>query len=256
METTENKYKIINRDMMKYIAVFIMFWGHLFAWSARIRYPETYLYDVMPMWQQLLSHLSLFCPPVMFFFVTDGYKYSRDRKKYALRLLIFAAVTQVFEVFVFFKIEGWSGNVMFTLLFGLLEIMVWESKLKKWQRIALIILLIALDAFPVGSVWAIFGDLFILFLHIFRDKPKARFISFLSVALAWKLVSIVASLDGDIPVMLLNNLLDLIPVMLAYFCMTVLYSGKKGRHPVFAKWFFYAFYPLHYLVIWAIAKLF
>ena len=34
----------------------------------------------------------------------------------------------------------------------------------------------------------------------------------------------------------------------------VFYNGKKGRHPVFAKWFFYAFYPLHYLVIWLMIR--
>lgn len=42
--------------------------------------------------------------------------------------------------------------------------------------------------------------------------------------------------------------------MAAYACMTVFYNGKKGRHPNFAKWFFYAFYPLHYLLIFIIER--
>lgn len=41
-------------------------------------------------------------------------------------------------------------------------------------------------------------------------------------------------------------------LMAAYLCMTVFYNGKKGRYPNFAKWFFYVFYPLHYLLIWMI----
>ena len=40
--------------------------------------------------------------------------------------------------------------------------------------------------------------------------------------------------------------------MAAYLCMTVFYNGKKGKHPNFAKWFFYIFYPLHYLIIFIV----
>ena len=40
----------------------------------------------------------------------------------------------------------------------------------------------------------------------------------------------------------------------AYLCMTVFYNGRKGKHPTFAKWFFYCFYPLHYLVIWIVQR--
>ncbi|MCR5306319.1 MAG: hypothetical protein K6E36_07480 [Oscillospiraceae bacterium] len=43
-------------------------------------------------------------------------------------------------------------------------------------------------------------------------------------------------------------------ILLAYCCMTVFYNGRKGRHPVFAKWFFYGFYPLQYLIIRIIGK--
>jgi hypothetical protein len=32
----------------------------------------------------------------------------------------------------------------------------------------------------------------------------------------------------------------------------ILYNGKKGKHPNFAKWFFYIFYPLHYLRIFIV----
>ncbi|GEM_PF-3269990 len=41
----------------------------------------------------------------------------------------------------------------------------------------------------------------------------------------------------------------------AYLCMTIFYNGRKGKHPVFTKCFFYAFYPLHYLVIWGLFRL-
>jgi hypothetical protein len=41
--------------------------------------------------------------------------------------------------------------------------------------------------------------------------------------------------------------------VLAYLCMTVFYNGRKGKHPTLAKWFFYGFYPAHYLIIWIVS---
>ena len=252
--TPDSRMKVLNRDIIKYIAVFVMFWGHLFAWLALMRNPDIAdPYDVMPLWQQIISHFALFCPPVMFFFVTDGYKFTRDRKKYALRLLVFACITQIPDWIVFQPVYGWwTSNVIFTLFFGLLAIMAWESSYKKWQRIALVILAIAASLLA-QSDWMVFGVVFILLLHIYRDRPKARFTSYMSVALLWKLLYVIISIgEAPVPRIMINTILDLVPVILAYLCMTIFYNGKKGRHPVFAQWFFYAFYPLHYIVIWIV----
>ena len=96
----------------------------------------------------------------------------------------------------------------------------------------------------------LFGVLFILFLHIFRDKPKQRLIAY-SALTALHFLPNLFSL-GKVPtVNLLTGTFTMIFMFaLAYIFMTVLYNGRKGKHPVFAKWFFYAFYPLHYIVIW------
>lgn len=237
------RFKIINRDAVKYIAIFFMFWGHLFAW--RILWGQPDIADpmsVLPLWQQLFCHLSLLCPPIMFFMVGDGYKYSRDRKKYALRLFIFAAVTQLIQCLIE---KGWdSANVIFAMLFGLLEIAIYESKLKKWQKVILIALMILLGIL-ITCEWMIFGELLILALHIFRDSPKKRLIAYTSLVFVWQLIAV-----------FFNPLFDCIArflvVMAAYALMTVFYSGKKGRFPKFSKWFFYIFYPAHYLIIYAV----
>ena len=249
--------KVIDRDMMKYIAIFTMFIGHAVAWIHLMQHPgDEYATFNMPFGLMCVSFLSLICPPVMFFFIADGYKYTRDRKRYALRLFIFACITQPFDWLIFQPLHGWrTFNVIFTLFFGLLAIMIWESKLKMWQRIVLIVLCDAVTL-AMSSDWMLFGVLFILFLHIFRDRPKQRLIAY-SVLTALHFLPNLFSL-GKVPT---ANLLTGIMVMismfaLAYFAMTVLYNGKKGKHPVFAKWFFYAFYPLHYLVIWGIYVMF
>ena len=48
-------------------------------------------------------------------------------------------------------------------------------------------------------------------------------------------------------------ILAIAAVILAYLCMTVFYNGRKGKHPTLAKWFFYGFYPAHYLIIWIVS---
>lgn len=245
--------QILNRDACKYLAIFFMFWGHLFAWLILREHHDVIPYTLMPLWKRVITHFSIFCPPVMFFFVADGYKYTRDRKKYALRLGIFALITQPFDWLVFQPINGWwHTNVIFSLLCGLLAIIAWESRYQLWQRVLLVVLCCGLTVL-IFSDWLIFGVLLILFLHIFRDQPKARLTAYLLTTLAWLLTGFIgAKFDAGF---WLDKVLDFTVMMLAYFCMTTLYNGKKGRFPVFAKWFFYGFYPLHYFMIWTVSKL-
>ena len=64
-----SKLKIIDRDMIKYIIVFFMFWGHIFAWLSIGDTPPDGLFADCPMWQRAFIELSLMTPPVMFFFI-------------------------------------------------------------------------------------------------------------------------------------------------------------------------------------------
>ncbi len=251
MNLQREKLKIFNRDSLKFTAIIIMFWGHLLAWLTLMRGGEL---ENMPLWQNLISNFALICPPVMFFSVADGYKYTRDRKKYALRLLIFACISQIPDWLVMQPVYGWwTSNVIFTLFFGLLSIVAWESDKKKWQKILLVILCNAATVL-IMSDWLIFGVLFILFIHIFRERPKARLISYTVIAAIWQIIAVISGGITDVKVWT-DSLLRFAVVMLAYFCVTVLCNGKKGKHPVFSKWFFYIFYPLHYLIIFAVFRL-
>ncbi len=247
------KYKIINRDTCKYLAIFFMFWGHLFSWIVLMRHSDAVTpYTFMPLWMRIITHFSIFCPPVMFFFIADGYKYTRDRKKYAMRLGIFALIAQPFDWLIFQPIYGWrSGNVMFTLLFGLLAVMAWESKRALRQRVLLVLGCVGLSVLLYAD-WMIFGVLLILFLHIFREQPKKRLTAYLILTTCWLGVNCIGAEINAL--FFMDKTLDLAMMIAAYLCMTVFYNGKKGKHPRFAKWFFYAFYPAHYLLIFIIER--
>ena len=130
--------------------------------------------------------------------------------------------------------------------------MAWESKFKLWQRIALVILCDGITLL-IYSDWIIFGVLFILFLHIFREKPKARFIAYMSLTALHFLPNLFSL--GKIPTdrLIIQIAVMMLMFVLAYLCMTVFYNSRKGKHPTLAKWFFYGFYPLHYLIIWIVS---
>ena len=242
----QSKLKVIDRDMIKYIIVFFMATGHLIAWIAMGHEQPDGLFEQCPLWQRLFIQLSLITPPVMFFFVADGFKYTRSRKKYALRLFIFACITQVPFTILWGPITGWWGaNVMFTLFFSLLVLCVWESGMKLWQRIALIILCNIITIVLV-SEWAVFGPMTVLGLHICREKPKACAIWYAAVWAVYIGVSSVPSLITDFkPIRVEVTFVHIFDFAAAYLLMTVFYSGKKGRFPTFSKWFFYIFYPAH-----------
>jgi len=238
----EDKLKIINSDMMKYIAIIPMAIGHFFSYmhSAGVIKDMTW-------WVTILTYCSLFAPVVFFFFITEGFKYTRSKKKYAFRLLIFAVVTQMPYCLVsngtlVTKELFLDLNVIFTLFFGLVALIVWESKWKLPIRIITILLIDALTC-VLGCEWMIFGVLIILGLHIFRDHSKIRFV--------WFFVSVICLnfiLNGLSLAMAFWT--GLLFQLFAYFLMVKCYNGKKGKHPKIAKWFFYIFYPLHFVIIY------
>ena len=59
MDNNNCKYKIFNRDMMKYLAVFIMFWGHLIGWSVQYKYGDIEEYYTLPLWEYIIIYTSL-----------------------------------------------------------------------------------------------------------------------------------------------------------------------------------------------------
>lgn len=237
-----DRLRVINGDMMKYIAIIPMAIGHFMGYM----YSAGVITD-LSWWMNILIYGSLFAPMVFFFFIVEGFKYTHSKKKYALRLLIFALITQIPYCLVnsatIVTIELFLNlNVIFTLFFGLIALMVWESKWKLKVRVITIIMIDVLTC-VLGCEWMIFGVLNILGIYVFRDNSKVRFI--------WVLVSVFCLnfiLNGFF--LSMSFWVGLLLQLLAYFMMATCYNGKRGKHPNIAKWFFYIFYPLHLLLIY------
>ncbi len=189
----------------------------------------------------------MFAPPVFFFFISEGFRYTRSRKKYALRLLIFTLITQIPYYLCSFSEEPWWNifthwSVLASLLAGLLILIVWENKWKLPLRI-LAMIGIAGATVLIGAEWMFFGPLVIFVFYVFREKPVLRLVIFELVMLVHLFIS-----NGFAFYLTFGGWAYFIAETIAMLVITFLYNGKKGHFPSFSKWVFYVFYPLHLLI--------
>lgn len=242
----KSRIRVIDRDVIKYLAVIPMAVGHFIGYME-----EAGIITEKPLWLTILVQSSLVAPPVFFYLIAEGFRYTRSRKKYALRLLIFAVITQIPFCLASFGTlltadAVLNRNIFFTLFLGLAVLCVWENGMKLPLRIAAVILIDGVTVL-LGCEWMIFGVPIILGYHIFREKPRTRLI-LLTVC-----IFCVEFISNGMSVYTLTSpgfLSGMFFLLTGYFLVTKCYSGEKGRHPVFSKWFFYVFYPLHLMLIY------
>ncbi len=86
METKlREKYKIFNRDIIKYIAMVTMLLNHI---SVIFMEPGHVV-------SEIFLNIGYFTAITMCYFLVEGYKYTHSKKKYAIRLTIFALVSEI-----------------------------------------------------------------------------------------------------------------------------------------------------------------
>lgn len=100
--------KGLSRDTIKYIAMFTMLLNHI---ATVFMEPGTWL-------AELFLNLGYFTAPIMCYFLVEGYEYTRSKRKYGERLLIFALISEVPFCLAFSEGEKLSFvamNMIFTL---------------------------------------------------------------------------------------------------------------------------------------------
>ena len=187
--------------------------------------------------------------PIYCFLIVEGLKHTSNIKKYLLRLLIFAFLSEIPFDFAFYDPMNTSEhfnhqNVFFTLFIGLLVIAIMDYLQKyftdKYLRnnndnkylvlleiLNLVILFIGcVFAFVLNTDYSFVGVLSIWAFYKFKDKFTMLFI-----ALA-----------------LLNYLYGF-PQVLAVLALIFIkqYNGQKGKEA--NKFLFYGFYPIHLIVL-------
>lgn len=178
--------------------------------------------------------------PIYCFLLVEGFHRTRNVKKYALRLGIFALVSEIpFDLaFNASFLEFGYQNVFFTLFLGLLTMTAVEWVLFQKEWVSHRLLNRAMGFFLAGVV-VFAGGLAAHFLQTDYGTRGVLCIMVLYFTAKWKPVQMVAGA---------MSFLWELPAPVA-FLPVAFYNGKRG---IDLKYVFYAFYPIHLLCLYLI----
>ncbi len=243
----------LNANELKLIAIIAMTIDHT-AWLLFPGYPSL----ALPVAMHILGRLTC---PIMCYFIAEGYHYTRNISKYTVRLLIFSVIghfAYVFASYDYINIRSFipfyyggvlnQTSVMWSLFCGLLMLRVVNSqRLKSGALKVLVVLLLCTVSFPAD--WSCIAALCILSFGVNRGKFRQQMLWMVIYVSIYALVYFFA-VDKLYGIIQLGVVLT-IPLL-------ALYNGERGRNPRInraMKWVFYAYYPLHLLVIGIIKSL-
>ncbi len=184
--------------------------------------------------------------PLFAFFIAEGFRHTRDKKAYFVRLMDFAAMFEaVIIAYYLFGGENlvFKVNILWTLAAGLLYLILLDDR-KIWVKALSLplIVLVELVHLPYGA----YGIAMIIIFGFVKNN--------------WFRLGLVSLLTLAVTAFPLYELLGLTEYAryagysqwfsLVALAFVFLYNGRKG---VFNKYFFYFYYPLHLIVIYALS---
>ena len=198
--------------------------------------------------------------PIFAFQITEGYTHTKNLKKYFLRLFIFALLSQIpFWLFESTFTSNFTLNIFFTLFFGLLAIFCYDKLVNskfivvKNEKINTILKIIfgILPAIIFGIIaelakfdYGFFGIAIIFIFYIFRNKKLTMSIIFILACIIKYFIEYLKY--GNI---IFYSLITTFTISSIIFIL--LYNGKQGKK---IKYFLYAFYPVHLLILFLLFK--
>jgi len=222
----------LSANQLKLIAIIAMTVDHL-AW--------TFFPGYSTVWYVVLCHIiGRLTAPIMWFFIAEGYHYTRNVRAYTKRLFLLALISHFAYNFCFgipflpFRSSVFNQTgVVWSLAWGLVLLQVNDSpSLKQWQK-TLIILFACLVTFP--SDWSCVATMVVLFLGTYRGDFRKQMVWLMVWSLVYALVYFFF-IDKFYAFIQLGTCL----------CIPLLrrYNGKKGSYKGIGK-LFYLYYPAH-----------
>lgn len=183
--------------------------------------------------------------PIMWFFVCEGYYYTRNVKKYMMRMFIFAVISHFAYCFAFgismipFKDSIFNQtSVIYPLFVAIVVLWIQDTELplNKWLK-KIIIFVLIWTAFPAD--WSCLAVLAILDMYKKRGNLKKQMMAMIPYVAIYGIVSFF--FVSKIYALVLFGVILVYPVL-------KLYNGEKGKAG-WMKWFFYIYYPAHLIIV-------
>ncbi|MCQ2467832.1 MAG: conjugal transfer protein TraX [Clostridia bacterium] len=266
--TNNRKWYEVTSAMLHIIAMLFMLSDHM--WSTLLP---------TQVWMTCIGRIAF---PIFAFMLVEGYFHTRSFKKYLLRMLIFALISEIpFNLMMGGVINPFDQNVMWTFLLALLGMKLMELIKRKWRKafdkhiakssktkyipvvlvtigwgalIALVVLLFYILGMITFVDYHGEGILMVFAFFILRGRKWWNYIAQF-IAMYYINVTLLGSLYYPVSIFGFQfdfyqqafGLLALIPIWL--------YKGRQGHHSKPFKYFCYAFYPVHMLILVGIGYL-
>lgn len=204
-------------------------------------------------WMTCLGRLAF---PIFAFMTVEGFFHTKNRKRYAKRMLLFALLSEIpFNLMLSGSlIYPFHQNVLwcFLLCIGLMSLNEKAKSIGKWWIRVLTAAGTVLLGYFTGMLTMMDymqgGVLMVLTFYFFRGKRWWQLAAQLLC-----MIYINRSLGGMVyELTLFGNIVSFPQQCFAVFALIPiwLYNGKQGYHSKWFQYFCYAFYPLHLLVLW------
>lgn len=199
-------------------------------------------------WMRAVGRLAF---PIFCFLIAEGCAHTRDKKRYAGRLLLFAVLSELpFNLMCSGQWLSWNyQNVLWTLLIGALVCWLIDWALKKRTPSAFVLT----GAVMVAAYWLLeltgtdyggWGMLLVAAFYCARRCPYPQMAKMAIQAIGLVFFSI-GVMGGRVTIELWS-LTALVPICL--------YNGERGFSNKTLQYGFYAFYPVHILILSVLAR--
>ncbi len=177
--------------------------------------------------------------PIYAFLIANGYRHTKDLKRYTVRLVVLALVSQVPFLLAHRVLEPefWGLNIFFTLLLGLFAIWLFDKAKKNPVMLVFVLtLMVSGEMLQVDYGWR--GVALILACHVFFER---KVLLFLTIGLILISPNIGLTKGVDIG-------------FLGVFAMLFIgmYNGKPGAK-VWQSWFYW-YYPVHLIALYLLVS--
>ena len=192
------------------------------------------------LWFRALGRLAF---PIYCFLIAEGIAHTGDRRRYFLRLLLAAIVTEpIYDRVLYPGASLWlHQNVLWTLLFGALLLDRMEKTENPMGKLCWLLGL-ALGAELLKFSYGGWGIMTIALFGLTRGKENGLLFQTLGLG-------ILGLAMGSLPIPVFGIR---VPIQLFGVCAMLpiaFYSGEKRTHSRALSWGFYLFYPVHLLVL-------
>ena len=267
----ENKWKVLDRDWLKIIAIIAMTMDHV---------ASAFFTNGSAIWLifRIIGRITF---PLMAYMLADGFTYTRDLKKYITRLFWFSLVSwftfSFLETGSFLPIQLAEGNytdypdswlyissldktlcicrfsVITGLLCALLSLTVCEKT--EWKLPVKVLAVCGLVLITLNCDWCWISIPMVLVFYYLRKNKPAMWIAYSILSLLY-IFDFFLSSNLFAPYIIGTFKLYRIGMILVPVIVEFLYNGKKGKSGVVGQWFFYIYYPLHQIIIGILHMLF